>query len=204
MKLKTTILTLAVLILFSSYSNAQFDLGKKLKKKVEKRIEKGVDKTIDKGLDKTEDTIEKAGENNPDDKKSGEVENKSKNTTKNPEKISSDSEKNTNEYLYDRVVTAGRFAATGIVFDVNESEIKIESISTINEIVKMMRDNPGLNFSIEVHTDSDGDNSFNQKLSEERAAAVKKILVDSGVEASRLIPRGWGKAGHSRIEFVKL
>ncbi len=197
MKLQTTIITLSVLILFSSYSNAQFDLGKKLKKKVEKRIERGVDKTIDKGLDKTEDTIEKAGEKKSDDKQSGTVEKKS-------EKISSDSEYNSNEYLYDRVMTDGKFTATGIVFDANKSEIKIESISTINEIVKMMRDNPGLNFSIEVHTDSDGDNSFNQKLSEERAAAVKKILVDSGVEASRLIPRGWGKAGHSRIEFVKL
>lgn len=197
MKLQTTILTLAVLILFSSYSHAQFDLGKKLKKKVEKRIEKGVDKTIDKGLDKTEDTIENAGENKPDDKQSGTVENNSK-------KTSSDSENNPNEYLYNRVMTDGKFAATGIVFDANKSEIKIESISTINEIVKMMRDNPNLNFSIEVHTDGDGDNSFNQKLSEERAAAVKKILVDSGVEASRLKSKGLGKSGHSRIEFVKM
>lgn len=197
MKLQTTILTLSVLILFSSYSNAQFDLGKKLKKKVEKRIERGVDKTIDKGLDKTEDTIENAGENKPDDKQSGAVDNKS-------EKISSDSENNTNEYLYDRVMTDGKFAATGILFDVDKSEIKIESISTINEIVKMMRDYPAFNFSIEAHTDSDGDNSFNQKLSEERAAAVKKILVDSGVEASRLKSKGRGKTGNSRIEFVKL
>ncbi|MFO7525276.1 MAG: OmpA family protein [Ignavibacteriaceae bacterium] len=197
MKLQTTILTLAMLILFSSYSNAQFDLGKKLKKKVEKRIEKGVDKTIDKGLDKTEDSIENAGENKSENKKSGTVESKSENN-------SSGSENNTNKYLYDRVMADGKFVATGILFDADKSEIKIESIGTINEIVKMMRDNPDLNFSIEVHTDSNGDSSFNQKLSEERAAAVKKILVDSGVEASRLIPRGWGKAGHSLIEFVKL
>lgn len=197
MKLYILLVSFALIFSFSNEAFAQLDLGKKLKKKVEKRIEKGVDKTIDKGLDKTEDTIEKAGEKKSDDKQSGTVEKKS-------EKISSDSENNTNEYLYDRVITDGKFAATGIVFDANKSEIKIESISTINEIVKMMRDNPDLNFSIEVHTNSDGDNSFNQKLSEERAAAVKKILVDSGVEASRLKSKGWGKTGHGRIEFVKL
>jgi outer membrane protein OmpA-like peptidoglycan-associated protein len=197
MKIFIIVISLTIVFGFPYEAYAQFDLGKKLKKKVEKRIERGVDKTIDKGLDKTEDTIENAGENKNEGKKSGTVESKS-------EKISSDSESNTNEYLYDRVMADGKFVATGIVFDADKSEIKIESIGTINEIVKMMRDNPDLNFSIEVHTDSDGNSSFNQKLSEERAAAVKKILVDSGVEASRLKPRGWGKAGHSRIEFVKL
>lgn len=203
MKLFAIIFSFTLIFGYTFESFAQFDLGKKLKKKVERRIEKGVDKTIDKGLDKTEDTIENAGQNNADDNQSGEVENKSKNKTNNPEGTSFDSEKNNNDYLYNRVMTDSKFTAAGIVFDANKSEIKIESIGTINEIVKMMRDYPDLNFSIEAHTDSDGDNSFNQKLSEERAAAVKKILVESGVEASRLKSKGLGKTGNSRIEFIK-
>src|SRR5574338_391482 len=119
--------------------------------------------------------------------------------------------------LYDRVIADGKFVTTGILFDVNKFTIKSESMGTINEIVNMMKEPPDLKFSIEGHTDSDGDNSSNQKLSEDRSAAVKNILVESGIEASRLKSKGWGeskplnknitpeeKANNRRVEFIKL
>lgn len=119
--------------------------------------------------------------------------------------------------LYERILSDGKFVTTGILFNVNKSTIKGESMGTINEIVKMMKDHSDLKFSIEGHTDSDGDDSFNQKLSEERAASVKNAIVESGIDASRLIIRGWGeskpvdsnstsegKANNRRVEFIKL
>jgi outer membrane protein OmpA-like peptidoglycan-associated protein len=119
--------------------------------------------------------------------------------------------------LYDRVMADGKFVTTGILFDVNKSTIKSESMGTINEIVNMMKEHPDLNFSVEGHTDSDGDNSSNQKLSEDRSAAVKNILIQSGIDASRLKTKGWGeskslnknltpeeKANNRRVEFIKL
>jgi OOP family OmpA-OmpF porin len=119
--------------------------------------------------------------------------------------------------LYDRIVSEGRFVTHGILFDVNKSTIRGESMGTINEIVKLMKEHPDLKFSIEGHTDSDGEESFNQKLSEDRSLAVKTALVDSGIDPSRLETKGWGeskplnsnltpeeKANNRRVEFVKI
>jgi OOP family OmpA-OmpF porin len=119
--------------------------------------------------------------------------------------------------LYDRIMTEGKFVTRGILFDVNKSTIKGESMGTINEIVQLMKDYSDLKFRIEGHTDSDGDEAYNQILSEERAGAVKNILVQSGINALRLDSKGYGeskpvdenstpegKANNRRVEFLKL
>ena len=48
-------------------------------------------------------------------------------------------------------------------------------------------------FLIEGHTDSDGSDAFNQKLSEARAAVVKDALLDRGISSSRLKSVGYGE-----------
>ena len=119
--------------------------------------------------------------------------------------------------LYDRIMSDGKFATTGILFDVNKATLKPESMGVINQVVKMMKEHQDLRLSIEGHTDSDGDTAWNQKLSEKRAAAVKDILVERGIEPSRLKTKGYGeskpvdsnstpegKANNRRVEFVKI
>jgi outer membrane protein OmpA-like peptidoglycan-associated protein len=119
--------------------------------------------------------------------------------------------------LYDRILAEGKFVTRGILFDVNKATINGESMGAINEIVKLMNEHPDLNFSIEGHTDSDGEESFNQKLSEDRAAAVKTMLGKLGIDPARLESKGWGesnpvnenstpegKANNRRVEFVKI
>lgn len=119
--------------------------------------------------------------------------------------------------LYDRILAEGKFTTRGILFDVNKSTIKGESMGTINEIVALMNEHGDLNFSIEGHTDSDGEDSFNQKLSEDRSTAVKNMLIKLGIDPSRLKSKGFGestpldnsntpegKANNRRVEFIKL
>ncbi|MFH1313129.1 MAG: OmpA family protein [Candidatus Eisenbacteria bacterium] len=119
--------------------------------------------------------------------------------------------------LYDRLQTEGEIVTRGILFDSGKATIKPASMGVINEIVKLMKDHPEIMFSIEGHTDSDGEEAFNQGLSERRAAAVKVRLVDSGIEESRLKTKGWGeskpvdenttpegKANNRRVVFVKI
>jgi len=118
--------------------------------------------------------------------------------------------------LYDKFLTDGKFVTTGIKFDVNKATIKPESMGTINYVVKMMQDHPELKFSVEGHTDSDGDDASNLKLSEARAKAVLDQMVKLGIESSRLSSKGLGeskplagndtsegKAQNRRVEFVK-
>lgn len=117
---------------------------------------------------------------------------------------------------YDKIVTSGRFITHGILFDVNKSTIKDESMGTLNEIVKLMKEHSDLKFEIDGHTDSDGDDNANMKLSQSRADAVKVRLMDMGIDKSRLSTRGFGatkpmdkndtaegKANNRRVEFVK-
>ncbi|MBT3384564.1 MAG: OmpA family protein [Prolixibacteraceae bacterium] len=117
---------------------------------------------------------------------------------------------------YDRVLSDGKIIVNGIRFDVNKSTIKPESNGAINEIFNLMNKQSDLNFSVEGHTDSDGDETLNQSLSETRAKAVKERLISMGISSSRLKSTGWGeskpigengtaegKANNRRVEFVK-
>lgn len=119
--------------------------------------------------------------------------------------------------LYDKVLTDGKFVTTGIKFDVNKATLKPESMGTINYVVKMMQDNPDWRFSVEGHTDSDGNDATNQTLSEKRTEAVCAELVKLGIAADRLTAKGWGeskpmtandtpegKAQNRRVEFIKI
>jgi outer membrane protein OmpA-like peptidoglycan-associated protein len=119
--------------------------------------------------------------------------------------------------LYDRIMTDGRFATRGILFDVNKATLKPESMGVINEIANMMKAHQDLRLRVEGHTDSDGEKDFNQTLSEKRAAAVKDALVQAGVDSSRLQTKGFGeskpvsdntspegRANNRRVEFVKI
>jgi outer membrane protein OmpA-like peptidoglycan-associated protein len=119
--------------------------------------------------------------------------------------------------LYERVVTDGKFITNGIRFDVGKATLRPESMGVINTIVKLLNEHKDLNFSIEGHTDSDGNESDNLKLSEERAEAVKSTLIASGISADRLLSKGYGeskpmdnnstpegKANNRRVEFIKM
>ncbi len=118
--------------------------------------------------------------------------------------------------LYDKFLTDGKFVTTGIKFDVNKAGIRPESMGTLNYVVKMMNEHPELKFSVQGHTDSDGEESANQKLSEARAEAVKAKMIELGIAGERLSSKGFGeskpiaandtpegKAQNRRVEFVK-
>lgn len=75
---------------------------------------------------------------------------------------------------------------------------------------------PELNFSVEGHTDSDGNDANNLKLSKARGKAVMDKLISMGIDSSRLKSGGFGeskpidnnstpegKANNRRVEFVK-
>lgn len=118
---------------------------------------------------------------------------------------------------YKTLATDGKFIARGINFDVNKATIKPESMGTLNSIVALMKEKPELKFEIGGHTDSDGDDTSNLKLSQERADAVKAKLISMGIDASRFTAKGYGetkpigdnktfegKAENRRVEFVIL
>ena len=119
--------------------------------------------------------------------------------------------------LLGKVTTDGKYIARGIKFDYNSAKLKPESMGEINAVVGLMKQNAALRFEIGGHTDADGDDASNLKLSQGRADAVKAVMVGLGVDAGRLVSKGYGKtkpvadnttpegkANNRRVEFVKL
>lgn len=84
-------------------------------------------------------------------------------------------------------------ALTGILFETGKDIIKPSSYGVLNNVVKVMNDNPVYNLEINGHTDNVGDDAMNLDLSQRRAAAVKKYLVDKGISAARMTSKGYGE-----------
>lgn len=107
------------------------------------------------------------------------------------------------------------FANINFAFDC--AELSHSARKILLGIIPLLKKNSKTILEIHGHTDSIGTHSYNQKLSEQRANAVKKFLVRHGISAERLITRGFGedfpvasngtKKGREmnrRVEFIYL
>ncbi|MBW2658325.1 MAG: OmpA family protein [Deltaproteobacteria bacterium] len=80
------------------------------------------------------------------------------------------------------------------LFDFDKAEVKSEFFPLLDNIAKIMSDNPKMTLQLEGHTDSVGSMEYNQGLSERRANAIKDSLVKrSMVDAKRLNTAGFGE-----------
>ncbi|MCH9659754.1 MAG: OmpA family protein [Bacteroidetes bacterium] len=84
--------------------------------------------------------------------------------------------------------------AKTILFDTGKSTIRTESYPVLQNIVDIMKEYPTAAFLIEGHTDSQGRESTNQRLSDSRAASVRDYLTTLGMDGSRLSSIGYGES----------
>jgi outer membrane protein OmpA-like peptidoglycan-associated protein len=81
----------------------------------------------------------------------------------------------------------------GALFEYDSAALREDSIETLRKLGELIRRNPRSTFSIEGHTDSFGTPEYNQRLSEQRAAAVKAwLLANMGIDTSRIDAIGFG------------
>lgn len=81
-----------------------------------------------------------------------------------------------------------------ILFDLGKSSIRKESYSVLQNIADIMKEYPNAKFEVEGHTDSQGSDALNMKLSDSRAASVKDYLTTIGMDANRLTSVGYGES----------
>jgi OOP family OmpA-OmpF porin len=81
-----------------------------------------------------------------------------------------------------------------LLFDFDKSDIKDEMVPVLEEVKMILKDDRGTDFVLSGHTDSTGDEAYNQGLSERRAASVKAWLTSNGVSDSRLSTVGYGES----------
>ena len=81
-----------------------------------------------------------------------------------------------------------------VLFDVGRATLKPGAERPIGQLAELMHERPGLEIVIEGHTDSTGSEETNERLSTERAQAVRRALIERGVEGWRVSARGMGDA----------
>ena len=96
------------------------------------------------------------------------------------------------EMTQEQIVKLNAYAKT-ILFNSGKSTFKKETYPVLQSITAILKEFPNSRFSIEGHTDSDGADAMNQKLSEDRAGAVKGYLIENGIDSSRLTSSGYGE-----------
>lgn len=87
------------------------------------------------------------------------------------------------------VMTLGDF-----VFDSASANIKQTAVDNFTKVLEFIDGYPNRSIRIEGHTDSSGSDTFNLNLSQQRAEAVKDLLVDYGIEANRIEAIGMGES----------
>jgi outer membrane protein OmpA-like peptidoglycan-associated protein len=81
-----------------------------------------------------------------------------------------------------------------VLFDFDKSDIRSDAASALANLATIIRANPNSTTRLEGHTDSKGDDRYNQTLSERRAESVKQWLATrEKLDAAKLVTKGWGE-----------
>lgn len=84
-------------------------------------------------------------------------------------------------------------SSQSISFGATNAKLTSKSNVALNQVVRIMNENPTLKIRLEGHTDNAGNDDANMKLSEERAEAVKAYLVSRGISEDRITSEGFGE-----------
>jgi outer membrane protein OmpA-like peptidoglycan-associated protein len=90
------------------------------------------------------------------------------------------------------IIEKVNYAAQKLQFSSAKAVLLPQSFKVLDDVVKVLNENPSINVFIEGHTSADGSLPFNMKLSEERANTVKNYLKSKGIAESRLTAKGFG------------
>ena len=116
-----------------------------------------------------------------------------------------------------KLLADGKISTNGILFDSGSANIKPQSYGIIRQISQVLQQDDAIKLKIVGHTDGDGNDDTNLKLSKSRAEAVKNALINVyKIDGNRLISEGKGenepiadnstsegKAQNRRVEFIK-
>ncbi len=81
-----------------------------------------------------------------------------------------------------------------IFFDFDSDVLRPESMVSLDKLVETLNDNPNIIIELGSHTDSRGDEDYNNELSQARAQSVVNYLISKGIAQERLVPKGYGES----------
>lgn len=86
-----------------------------------------------------------------------------------------------------------------IFYDFDKATLRHESKEALDEMARMLRDNPNVTLEMGSHTDRFGTEEYNDRLSERRAKSVVDYLVEAGIDSRRLTWKGYGESTPKKV-----
>ncbi len=81
-----------------------------------------------------------------------------------------------------------------IFYDFDKATLRPESKKALDEMIKMLNDNPNVTIELGAHTDRKGSDQYNERLAQRRAQSVVDYLIAGGIAPDRLEAKGYGES----------
>ena len=81
-----------------------------------------------------------------------------------------------------------------IFYDFDKATLRPESKKALDELIKMLNDNPNVTIELGAHTDRKGSDQYNERLAQRRAQSVVDYLITGGIAQDRLEAKGYGES----------
>jgi outer membrane protein OmpA-like peptidoglycan-associated protein len=115
-------------------------------------------------------------------------------TFKNAEEQAAIIKERTNILIKMTKITKEEIKLDNIYYEYNSFLLTESSKKELMVLVNLLNENPNINIIINAHTDEQGSDSYNLKLSDKRAESVVNFLVENNISRSRLTYKGWGES----------
>jgi outer membrane protein OmpA-like peptidoglycan-associated protein len=93
----------------------------------------------------------------------------------------------------ERIVINKPIVLENIYYDLDKYDIRADAFPSLDNLISIMTDNPGISIELSSHTDSRADDRYNDNLSQKRAEAAVDYIVAHGIESSRIVAKGYGE-----------
>ena len=87
-----------------------------------------------------------------------------------------------------------------IFYDFDKATLRPESATALDELVRLLNENPNVTIELSAHTDYKGSDTYNEGLSQRRAESVVNYLIEHGIASDRLTPKGYGEGKPKTIK----
>ena len=99
-----------------------------------------------------------------------------------------------NDTIYMKKLEVGEvYKIDNIYYDYNKATIRSDAKPSLDQLIRLLNEYPNMKIQINSHTDCRGSDAYNIKLSQNRASAVVKYLVERGIAIERLKAKGFGE-----------
>ena len=96
--------------------------------------------------------------------------------------------------VLDQLILDKSIVLDNIYYDLDKAEIRPDAAVELDKLVKILLDNPAIRIELSSHTDTRSSDAYNLDLSQRRAQSAVDYIVSKGVDAARLVAKGYGES----------